>query len=237
MATRYDTHHLPSVSSTQDEARRLFTGTPLLVTTDVQIEGRGRSGRTWQRADRAVFASLALQPEWPPETWPRLALVAGLAARDALDGIVDLKWPNDLLLAGGKVGGLLSESAEGVAVIGLGINLWWKDPPAGISAVHTRDPGKQAAAGVAGNWARHLLLRCQAGPNDWGRDEYRSVCTTVGLSIEWEPNGRGRAVDVAQDGGLIVETEQGVVALASGEVRHIRTASLDDRPPPSEVEQ
>src|SRR5680860_1087300 len=100
MATRYALITLDEATSTQDEARTRYRGGPLLVVTGHQTAGRGRSGRRWENAPRAMAASCAFAPDWPRAAWPRLSLVAGLAARDVFD--FDLKWPNDLIADGRK---------------------------------------------------------------------------------------------------------------------------------------
>ncbi len=139
---------------------------------------------------------------------------------------VGLKWPNDVMGRGGKLGGVLSEASEGVVVVGLGINLWWPEPPPGIAALHDQDPGGDAAADLATRWARALLERVAGVPEAWGRDEYVAVCVTLGADITWEPGGAGTAVDIAEDGRLVVDTTSGRVALGSGEVTTLQPATL-----------
>ena len=219
--------HLDEVGSTQDEARDRFDGSPVLVTARRQTAGRGRSGATWETADRAVAASLAFVPGWPAATLPRLTLVSGLAALDAVGDGADvlLKWPNDVVIPEGKAAGLLVETVDGVVVAGMGINLFWPEPPDGAAALFARDPGLEAAQSLAVRWAAGLLVRSAAGPDAWGREEYAARCATVGAEIAWEPQGRGTATGVASDGGLEVETEAGTVTLHSGAVRHVRAAS------------
>jgi hypothetical protein len=56
----------------------------------------------------------------------------------------------------------------------------------------------------------------------WPLDEYRSLCSTLGKTISWEPEGRGNAVDVAGDGGLVVEVSGIRQTLTSGSIRHLR---------------
>ena len=225
MATPYATAHLASTSSTQDEARSRYATTPLLVTTDEQRAGRGRHGRSWLAAPRAVAASLAVAPSWPESTWPRLTLVAGLAARDAVAGAVALDWPNDLVVADDKVGRLLADAADGVVVFGLGVNLWWPDPPQGMAAIWRDDPGPKAAQDIAAAFAEGLLARLESDPDDWGRTEYVALCATIGAPVEWE-GGSGTAVDVATDGALAVDTGGSIVLLHSSEVERITRSTV-----------
>lgn len=220
------------MSSTQDEARRRFTGDPLLVVATSQTAGRGRWGRTWENAPRSLAASLAFRPARAQADWPTIPLVAGLAARSVLGAGLRLKWPNDVVdTAGRKLAGLLVESDPSVVVVGLGVNLWWPDPPPGVGAVFDEDPGGASAVLLAGQWAGELLARLGGDADGWGRVEYREACSTLGTDVSWEPGGSGRAVDVDEHGGLVVDTPGGRVVITTGEVRTVRTATL---PPASE---
>jgi BirA family biotin operon repressor/biotin-[acetyl-CoA-carboxylase] ligase len=224
MDTPYVEIPLGVVRSTQEEAARRFAGLPILVTATRQTAGRGRSGASWEHADRAVAASLAFPTDWPEPERARLTLVAGLAAADALGAAVRLKWPNDLVLAGGKVGGLLTEAHGGLIVAGLGVNLFWPGAIEGATALSADDPGPEAASRIARLWARGLLRRAAGDPGSWGREEYAARCTTIGSAVQWSGGGRGRAVGVAADGGLEVETPAGPLILRAGEVREVRPA-------------
>ena len=196
----------------------------MLVVADRQELGRGRSGSAWQNADRAVAMSLAFEPSWPRADWVLIPLAAGVAASRATGA--SLKWPNDLLVDESKVGGILVEvSSEGPVVVGLGLNLWWRDPPDGMTALFGNDPGEAAAEEVATAVARSLLAITRNPPERWPRDEYLARCVTLGQAITWEPSGVGTAVGIADDGGLVVETESGREVIRSGAVRHIRPGS------------
>lgn len=221
MATSFTTVHLDATTSTQDDARRLFSDEPVLVTAASQSAGRGRSGAKWVDADRSLAASLAFRPEWPPRTWGVIPLVAGLAALDAL-GDLELKWPNDVVRGTEKVAGILSEANGEMVVVGIGVNLWWSKPIAGAGGLWNEDRGGEAARLLAEKWAARLLDRLVPGPVEWGRAAYESRCSTVGKEIAWEPAGAGRAVGIDDQGRLLVEATDGPVALDSGAVRLVR---------------
>jgi BirA family transcriptional regulator, biotin operon repressor / biotin---[acetyl-CoA-carboxylase] ligase len=203
-----------------EEATARFHGEPILVTAARQLRGRGRSGRKWVHAERAVAASLSLALDWEPHRLGVVPLVAGLAAADSFP--VALKWPNDLMRDRAKVGGILVEFADGVVVVGIGVNLFWPRPVAGAGALFTEDPGAEAAVHLAEDWASRLVSRLSAGPDDWGRSAYEGLCTTIGAEIEWDPGGAGSCRGVDERGRLVVETPDGLVLLDSGEVRHVR---------------
>ncbi|MGH3101543.1 MAG: biotin--[acetyl-CoA-carboxylase] ligase, partial [Thermoleophilia bacterium] len=115
--------HLRTTTSTNDRARELATtGAPhgTLVTAEEQRAGRGRQGRTWVApAGSSLLLSVVLR-----ETDPLLPLRAGLAVADLAGAAALVKWPNDVLLDGRKVAGVLVEARpqEGWAVLGIGVN-------------------------------------------------------------------------------------------------------------------
>jgi BirA family biotin operon repressor/biotin-[acetyl-CoA-carboxylase] ligase len=124
------------IDSTNAEAlRRMRQGErgPLWITAERQSAGRGRRGRNWASPSGNLHASLLLTDPGPAENWPQLSFVAALAVHDAvvevapdLKPLLELKWPNDLLLSGAKFSGILTEGEgreeEGAVVIGIGIN-------------------------------------------------------------------------------------------------------------------
>lgn len=227
MATDYVADHRARVVSTQDEARRAFAGTPLLVTAAEQTAGRGRHGATWLNAPRALAASLAFRPGWPSERVPLITLLAGLAAQRTLGSDLLLKWPNDVVQADGrKVAGLLAERTADVVVMGMGVNLYWPEAPAGMAGLYPEDPGGATGAGLAEQWASRLLDEIAAGPDQWGLAAYLAVSATVGTTVEWDGGGPGRAIAVDHSGGLVVQTDRGTEVLRSGDVRTVRTTTL-----------
>lgn len=217
MATPYFQLRLERVPSTQDVAREKLGDLPLLVLASAQTEGRGRSGADWLTADRAMAASLALRHE-ANEDRP-LSLIAGLAAVRATSR-TSLKWPNDVMVGELKVGGILVERSEDTTTIGLGLNLWWPDAPEGMGALFSDDPGEGTCAELGALWGAELMELLDAG--GWPIDAYRAACTTLGKDITWDPGGAGRAVDIASDGALVVETPTGRESIYSGVVSHIR---------------
>jgi BirA family biotin operon repressor/biotin-[acetyl-CoA-carboxylase] ligase len=119
-----------TLDSTNEEARRLAragASGPLWIVADEQTAGRGRRGRPWVSQRGNLFASLLTQA--PPQLSAQLGFAAALAAADTVASLarsadVRLKWPNDVLLQGRKIGGILLEGLGGDALaIGIGINL------------------------------------------------------------------------------------------------------------------
>lgn len=221
MAPPYSVRHIEVTDSTQDDARAAFDGHPVLVVAHRQDRGRGRSASQWENAPRAMAASLACRPEWAAESLPLVPLVAGVAAARVVD--CGLKWPNDLMRGDRKVGGILVEAADGVVVAGCGLNLWWPGAPDGYGAAYEDDPGSGSVLETAKAWAEEMLALVSLGPGQWPREEYRHRSVTLGRDITWSPDGAGRAIDVAADGGLVVVTHEGRITLHAGEIRHVRT--------------
>jgi BirA family transcriptional regulator, biotin operon repressor / biotin---[acetyl-CoA-carboxylase] ligase len=119
--------HVESCPSTQ---RLLGEDDPegATVATDHQTAGRGRLGRVWEDAPgRAILMSVLLRPEAPTPLWPELSLLAGNAVAAALrseTGIdASLRHPNDVVVAGRKLAGVLPEASRGRVVLGIGVNV------------------------------------------------------------------------------------------------------------------
>ena len=238
MATPYATVEVDEVTSTQDEARRWFdeapSDRPLLLIAARQVRGRGRSGREWWPAPRALASSLAMLEPSGGTRLGLLPMMLGLAVRDAVaecHGVaLGLKWPNDLMLGDAKVGGILVEHSSPVVVAGVGVNLWWPDAPAGAAGIERSDPGAAAASRLAHAWVGRFLTNLESGV--WDRDAYVAASVTLGRDVSWEPAGSGTVVGIDDDGGLVVHTVSGRVTLRAGEIHHLRSGtSLAPGPP------
>ena len=110
--------------------QRLLDGAPegAVVATNEQTEGRGRLGRSWQApAGTSLLFSIVLTPPVPGERLPELSVVAGEAVAEAIASETGLtttvKPPNDVLVDGRKVAGVLAEANEGRVTLGIGINV------------------------------------------------------------------------------------------------------------------
>lgn len=117
------------VDSTNDIARELAKhGAPegAAVLAREQTGGRGRQGRGWVSPAGGLWLSVVLRPSLPADAWPLIGFAAGAGAAAAVEAATGatilLKWPNDLMLHGRKVGGILVESGGDVAILGIGIN-------------------------------------------------------------------------------------------------------------------
>lgn len=99
-----------------------------VVAADEQTEGRGRLGREWLApAGTSLLVSVLLRPDVEPARLPELSVVAGRACAEAIADVAGLetevKFPNDVLVGGRKVAGILAEASEGRVVLGIGVNV------------------------------------------------------------------------------------------------------------------
>lgn len=181
------------VTSTQDLARALPIGS--IVVADHQTAGRGRLDRRWESPPgTALLVSFVLPPN------PILSLAAGVAAAEACGvGVVRLKWPNDLLVGGGKVGGVLVEATTAKAICGIGINLSWA-PKGGARLNQDRDQllGK----------VRVELERWTSATSEEVLARWRELSDTLGRRVRVDQSGttiEGIAEDIGPQGELIVD--------------------------------
>lgn len=136
---------LPEIDSTNAEGFRRAPGLdgPTWILAGIQTAGRGRRARPWASPRGNFHGTLVLKPEGPPEAVALRSFAAALALREALvavTGLPDsfrLKWPNDVLLNGGKLAGILLESQglngpDPVLCIGIGVNLIAAPDPAAV---------------------------------------------------------------------------------------------------------
>jgi BirA family biotin operon repressor/biotin-[acetyl-CoA-carboxylase] ligase len=118
----------PTVTSTNDVAKKLAAeGLPALVAAETQTRGRGRFSREWLSPAGGLWFSMLLFPDLPPERIGLITLAAGLAVAQAVEERAGLKpdllWPNDVMLNGKKVCGILCEGKGKAVISGIGLNL------------------------------------------------------------------------------------------------------------------
>jgi BirA family transcriptional regulator, biotin operon repressor / biotin---[acetyl-CoA-carboxylase] ligase len=160
--------HFFKIDSTNRVAMELgYAGEPegTLVLAEEQTAGRGRAGRSWHsERGTGLYFTLLLRPKLAPAQAPLLTMLAGLSAHAAIQGLTgltpELKWPNDLLLNGKKVGGILTEmhaepSVVRFVIVGIGINVNQEKLPPELASIATslrKESGKM-------NYRLELLVR------------------------------------------------------------------------------
>ena len=149
---------LAEVDSTNAEAARIAgqVAGPLWIMARRQLAGRGRRGRRWHDPGGNFAATLLMRSEAPPEQLALRSFVAALALQDALAALLGradplaLKWPNDVLLNGGKLAGILLESpGGGVLLVGIGVNLRHAPDPAALEPGALRPVSLLGETGLA----------------------------------------------------------------------------------------
>ncbi len=230
-----------TASTNADVADRFRSGERegLVCVSEHQTAGRGRLGREWVTPERSsLTASFLLVPDGAPaDSWPWLPLLTGVAAAAAVRRVagveVELKWPNDVLVGGKKLGGILLERVEhdgaAAAVVGIGINCSQGSeelpvPEATSLAIVTGADVDRSELLAA------LVEELATVYDDWRsgadlRRAYLELCATPGQQVRVAvPGGEvvGEAVDVDGSGRLVVRTESGEERLGAGDVVHVR---------------
>ena len=212
----------------------------LVVVAGRQSGGRGRLDRHWESPERAgILMSLLLRPQLPAGRLPLIPLLTGLAVAEAVRAVAELpalvKWPNDILVDGRKLGGILVERAsDGAVVVGVGLNVTTRPDELPVPTATS----VQIAGGVADRESllkeilRAFERRYTAFARTDGAPEsllpvYREVCETIGQEVEVHlPDGasvRGTAVRVDDGGMLVVQAADGTErAWSAGDVVHVR---------------
>lgn len=203
----------------------------VVVFAESQTKGRGRLGRKWlSPAKKGLWFSILLRPELRPAAATQLTVAAATALRRgiaALTGLQpEIKWPNDILIAGRKLAGILTElNAELDRVkyvilgIGVDVNLARSDFPAELRRLAT---SLKAEAGKAISRADLAIAILRELDREYGRivdgdfpavaDEWESHCTTLGHEVVIRVGGRqirGQAEALGEEGTLLVRTEHG----------------------------
>ena len=236
-----------SIGSTSDRALALGAqgevDLPLLVLAARQTAGRGRGSNRWWSDEGALTFSLVLEAppdRLPPQRWPQVALVAGIAVCEALQTFAPranfaVKWPNDVFLDGKKICGILSESIPGWRdrlVVGVGINVNNGDQETGDRRQKSGAASLIGHVGVPRDLTNVLLSVLDEFDRRWrelldGRfDEaasaYRERCFLTGKTVTiGQPGGQtvvGVCRGIDNSGGLRVQTEQGEQSVVSGAV-------------------
>ncbi len=214
--------HLRETGSTSDRARALAErGAPhgTHVTADAQSAGRGRQGRTWTAPPgRALLLSLVLRG-----APPLLPLAAAVAVAEVCGEGARIKWPNDVLLDGRKVAGILVEARpqHGWAVLGIGINVAVRveDLPRELHGrAGTLGRAPEAREEVLARVLRRLEDALSLGV-DVLLDRWRARDALLGREVRWSGGGTGIAAGIDGSGRLVVELPGGGrTALDAGEV-------------------
>ena len=240
-------HWFEEIDSTNDRAKALAEEGAEhgeVVVAESQTAGRGRRGRSWASSPRRnVYFSVVLRPDLAPFRAPELTLVGSVAICDALrQAGVDagIKWPNDLLVSGRKIAGILTELAAEPdrvdwVVLGAGVNVNARreDFPEDLRDVATSVLLERGQAAPRALFAAACFTALETwldrhdeegfGPI---REAWRERNVTLGREVTVKVDGRelaGVADDIDETGALLVRTPAGVERITSGDVQLLRS--------------
>ncbi|MCX8073324.1 MAG: biotin--[acetyl-CoA-carboxylase] ligase [Candidatus Binatia bacterium] len=244
-------HYRAVTESTNDDAATLAReGAPegTTVVADAQTRGRGRRGRSWSSPPNLnAYVSVVLRPAIPPERAPQLGIVAGLAALQAIRALLpeaELKWPNDVLVRGRKLCGVLaemsaaSETALDFVIVGIGVNInaLVADFPEELRGLATSlriecgrtiDREEFIAGLLAGLGAEYERFTAEGFAPI--RQRWEQVCGTIGKRVEVDTGSTrfaGTVLGLDEGGALRVERmDGGEVEIISGDVYLRESAS------------
>jgi len=231
------------LKSTNDLAYRLAEekapeGT--LIVAEKQTSGKGRLGRKWfSPPDKGIWMSLILRPKIPPAKAPGLSLCAGLALiqaiRDKTRLEADLKWPNDCLLGGEKVAGILLElSAEldkiDFIIIGVGINVnqtqndFPKNLKGKATSIFLESKDKFSRVELLKSFLERfekIYLNFKTFGLKFYREEIKKSSSLLGKKVKLlygKEKLKGVVKDIDENGSLVLETRKGEKTVTAGEV-------------------
>ncbi len=217
-------HEIGSTNAYAHEVARQGTPDGTVVLADHQTAGRGRVGRAWQSLPGQQLAlSLVLHPRFPPHF---LVMASALAVAGAVESVTGprpgIKWPNDVLLDGRKVCGILIETSAGYAIVGIGLNV------NGSFAAHPelaerattlaqalgREVSREALAVALLRDLDQWYVRLNADESTQAslRDAWRGRLVTLGREVTVRQGSQivsGRAEDVDGGGALLVRAPDG----------------------------
>jgi BirA family biotin operon repressor/biotin-[acetyl-CoA-carboxylase] ligase len=224
---------LQSVGSTNDEAARLAdsgAAEGTVVWAREQIGGRGRRGRRWASPVGNLYSSTILRPDCPAQRATELGFVATLAVADIVppSRAVRVKWPNDVLVDGGKVAGILPESAIGQdgktehVVMGIGVNVGFAPdlPEMRYRAAMLGGTVERALEKLTAALATRLAQWRQNG-FETVRADWLAKAGPIGLDVDVKLGQelvRGRFAGIDGDGALLLETPAGPRKIVAGEL-------------------
>jgi len=233
---------LESTSRTLRELAQEGEPEGTVVVAEEQRAGRGRLGRGWSSPKGGLWFSLLLRPPVAPSEAPKLTLMAGIAVVEALERQLGLrarlKWPNDVLVQGKKLCGILAESRSGATlefvILGIGINANFlvSALPEELrkTAISAREVLRKPVDRMA--LLRAILNELETGytafcAGDTGAivARWKELTETLGRKVRVETGTgivEGVAEDVDESGALVVRTPEGLVTVDSGDCVHLR---------------
>ncbi|MEU5156675.1 biotin--[acetyl-CoA-carboxylase] ligase [Glycomyces sp. NPDC021274] len=209
-----------------------------VLIAEEQSRGRGRLDRQWVSPPRAgLTMSFLLRPTVPREQWGTLGLLTAVALEESLKAVcgvsAKLKWPNDVLIDGRKVCGILAQVEGGAVIVGAGLNVSLTEeelPVPEATSLHLAGASTLDRTEIAAGFLAHVAAVYETW-NERGPasviERWRRNSATLGRHVTVSfPNGRnltGRAAGIDEEGCLQVRTDDGAVeTIAAGDIVHLR---------------
>lgn len=220
------------IDSTNLEAKRLIKSgakLPLIITADTQTAGKGRMGRKFFSPSKTgLYMSFVYEPETSIQDSVTVTSAAAVAVVRAIEELTDsnpeIKWVNDIYIDNKKVSGILTEAITGektTIIIGIGVNITTNEFPDEIKNTATSLKCAVDKNQLLLSIVKHLLELIKGLPQRTFLPEYKEKSIVIGKEVYFIKDGiskEGIAVDINQDGGLIVQTSKGRVTLNTGEI-------------------
>lgn len=231
------------IGSTNDEAARLIklgVGEGAVVITEHQTKGKGKPGRVWFSPRGGVYISIVIEPFLAAKKTLELTLLGALASARAINGLTHagakVKWPNDIMIGGKKIGGILTEAKSGRGgktsfVVGIGLNVASikDDVPEEMEGLATSIEDITGKVMSRTRIIKALLEEFEklyflllAGKEEMIINEWKILSETIGKCVKVRTSGEvleGEAVGMGGFGELIIKTFGGrIKRTASGEM-------------------
>jgi len=230
----FDVEYHESIGSTNDRGRELAVSGEgeIAVLADEQTGSRGRLDREWASPSGGIWVSLVCRPDIPTAHAPIYTLAAAVATTESLRDLgvdAEIKWPNDILVDGEKLVGILTEM-EGEAdrvswiVVGIGINANVDPDIVPETATTVREQVGDVDRAALTRSVIERFDEYRANPDDV-LSAWRELSVTLGQRVRIETPGGdvvGDAIDIEFPGTLVVETADGSTRVSAGDCEHLR---------------
>lgn len=237
-----DTRYFDSIDSTNKKAKELALDAKegTVVISEEQIGGKGRLGRTWiSPKNKGIWMSIVLKPSIEPSKVSKVTQIGAIAVVKALENMgikSQIKWPNDILVNGKKICGILTEMSGELNMIdyiimgiGINVNLDEKDIPNDLKHKATSikiEEGKyidrkKLTANILNTFEKYYIDFKKDGELGEIIDILRESSILIGKTVRIITRGEtrfGKVIDINKDGELQVEFETGIENIYSGEV-------------------
>lgn len=226
-------YYFDTVGSTNEYARGLLAkGVPegTAVLADVQTEGKGRFGKQWYSPEGGLWMSVVLRPSTPA----LISIVAAVAVCEALhiNGVLPgIKWPNDIILNGKKIAGILVEIIDEWVIVGIGLNLNIRTFPGELadtaSSVFLETKRHFEKKMIYDHLCKHLddcylMLQNNKGSELLTKWRHYTILLGQMVTIEMgETMIQGKVIDISNDGALVIMKTDGKIQRVPGGVCHL----------------